>query len=119
MYMDSLTLKVKHMWNDNRGKRIIKYCFVSLSVYSAGFILFWIPEQLICGNRLETQHHTVLTRMQFHALFHLTSCIAPYYFMIYIVMAHYYMRKRNPRIIMHTLLEIPVVHIDVKDGKES
>ncbi len=108
--------RIREMWHH---KHIAKYCFISLVTYSVGFLFFWIPEQVICGNRLDTQHHTILTRMQFHAIFHITSCIAPYYFMIYIVMAHYIVRKRNPYIVMHTLLEVPVVHIDGKGGKKS
>ena len=95
------------------NKSIVKYLILSAGSYIGGLFVFWIPEQILCGNRLEVHHQSILMRLQFHAIFHITSCLGTYYFMIYAVMAQYYTWKRNPYIVMHTFLEIPVVHIDM------
>eukprot|EP01083_Nonionella_stella_P028386 78176_1 len=91
---------------------IIKYGILSAVFYAGGFLFLWIPEQLLCGNRLLVQHESVLTKLQFHAIFHITSSIGPYYFMIYAVMMNYTVLDKTPKIVFHTQFQIPVVHID-------
>ena len=100
---------------------LTKYALLSAAFYGGGFLFLWLPEQIICGNRLMVQHESILTRLQFHAIFHITSSIGPYYFMIYAVMMHYHVSgsKYNPQIVYHTRINIPVVHIDTISTKQA
>eukprot|EP01084_Bolivina_argentea_P062277 113868_1 len=102
-----------------KNMNLAKYGILSGMFYAGGFLFLWLPEQFICGNRILVNHHTILTKLQFHAIFHITSTIGPYYFMIYAVMMNYYVLKQNPKIKFHTILKIPVVHIHHIHGKHT
>lgn len=101
--------KVKNM-------NILKYGIGAGLFYAGGFFCLWLPEQIFCGNRIDVQHDSILTKLQFHAIFHITSSIGPYFFMIYAVLMNYTILKQNPCIEYHTTFQIPVVHI-VNDNK--
>ena len=72
----------------------------------------WLPEQIFCGNRIYVDHDSILIKLQFHAIFHVTSSIGPYFFMVYVVMMNYTILKQDPKIEYHTPFGIPVVYID-------
>ena len=91
---------------------IIKYAVLSALFYAGGFVFLWLPEQIFCGNRIHVNHNSLLTKMQFHAIFHITSTVGPYFFMIYAVLMNYSILKRDPKIKYHTPFKIPVIHID-------
>ena len=90
-----------------------KYGILGPGVFVLGFLLFWIPEQIWCGNRLESNHYSIFNHLHFHAMWHLTSALGSYNFMIYGVAAYYHKLNRNLSIKMHSALQIPVVHIEV------
>lgn len=57
---------------------IVRYAAAAAGLYAGGFLVLWIPEQILCGNRLETSHDTVFSRVSLHAFFHITSALGPY-----------------------------------------
>eukprot|EP01084_Bolivina_argentea_P311176 538604_1 len=113
----STIIQIKRISNGNMI--IMKYGVYSALFYAGGFFVLWLPEQILCGNRLFLTHETILTTLQFHAIFHITSTIGSYYWCIYAVFVNYYILKRQPQIMYHTTLSIPVVHIDIASNKNS
>lgn len=62
---------------------------ISAALYTGGFLLLWIPEMIWCGNRLERTDlgNNWLEGAHLHAYFHLTSAVAPYFFMCFAALA--------------------------------
>ena len=56
-------------------------------VYLFALLGLWLPEQYLCGNRLERSDtpHPIVQGMHFHAMFHLLSALAPYLFLCFIL----------------------------------
>eukprot|EP00760_Papus_ankaliazontas_P033154 PhM_4_TR6205/c0_g1_i1/m.78986/K04711/ACER3, YDC1; dihydroceramidase len=50
----------------------------AVTCYVGGFVFFWLPETLLCGNRLHDHDASVFEGLGFHALFHLTSAFGSY-----------------------------------------
>lgn len=57
--------------------------FAGSATYVLGFALLWVPEVLLCGNRIETQHETFIAHFKLHALFHLTSAVGSYCYCVF------------------------------------
>ena len=65
-----------------------RYAFLAAGIYCFGFLFLWIPEQVLCGNRLHTSEPTILQSLHFHAFFHLCSAIGPYLFLCFAAVLH-------------------------------
>eukprot|EP01063_Lacrimia_lanifica_P007986 TRINITY_DN15133_c0_g1_i1.p1 TRINITY_DN15133_c0_g1~~TRINITY_DN15133_c0_g1_i1.p1 ORF type:complete len:277 (+),score=89.10 TRINITY_DN15133_c0_g1_i1:88-918(+) len=76
-----------HPQRPNAANQTLKKQLAGLAagVYVAGFALFWIPEQVVCGNRLErTDARPGVARLQLHAWFHIMSAVGPYIFLVFL-----------------------------------
>eukprot|EP01060_Flectonema_neradi_P015751 TRINITY_DN2239_c2_g2_i2.p1 TRINITY_DN2239_c2_g2~~TRINITY_DN2239_c2_g2_i2.p1 ORF type:complete len:267 (+),score=2.85 TRINITY_DN2239_c2_g2_i2:53-853(+) len=65
-----------------------RYAFLAAGIYTFGFLFLWIPEQILCGNRLHNSTPSVLQSLHFHAFFHLCSAIGPYLFLCFAAILH-------------------------------
>jgi dihydroceramidase len=74
------------------------YAIWSIALYAGGFFCLWIPEQLLCGNRLVDTHDSGLLRLPIplHAFFHITSSIGPVCCLIYMTFEHLEARGKGP-----------------------
>ena len=87
-------------------------------MYIFGFAAFWIPEQVVCGNRDIDRHDSGLLALPvpLHAFFHLTSAVGPVYMLVYLSFEYLARRKRRPTLVYekyHVLLcfmNLDVVH---------
>ena len=89
--------------NDKKERKIQfsgmkKYAIMAGIFYIGGFLFLWIPEQIICGNRLVQKNETILKLLNFHAWFHITSSIGPYCWMIFATLTEYYQLKRQTKL---------------------
>jgi dihydroceramidase len=77
------------------------YAIWSILMYSGGFLLLWLPEQIFCGNRITDSHVSGLLSLPIplHAFFHVTSSIGPIYSLTYMTYEYLERRKRKPNII--------------------
>eukprot|EP01061_Rhynchopus_euleeides_P047822 TRINITY_DN985_c0_g2_i1.p1 TRINITY_DN985_c0_g2~~TRINITY_DN985_c0_g2_i1.p1 ORF type:complete len:260 (+),score=93.47 TRINITY_DN985_c0_g2_i1:42-821(+) len=80
-----------------------KFINVGALGYLLGSVLFWVPEMLLCGNRLETSHETVVKHLHMHAVFHLASGVSIYCFLCFAVLLHADMKDREAALVF----EIP------------
>jgi len=95
-----------------------KYALYSIGMYIFGFAAFWIPEQIVCGNRNIDRHDSGLLALPvpLHAFFHLTSAVGPVYMLVYLSFEYLERRKRKPTLVYekyHALLffmSVDVVH---------
>ncbi|KAJ9471455.1 putative alkaline ceramidase dcd3B [Diplonema papillatum] len=51
--------------------------------YLVASFVFWIPEMLFCGNRLQSDHPSVFQHLHAHAIFHLLAGASLYAFLSY------------------------------------
>jgi dihydroceramidase len=72
--------------------------FAGSTIYVFGFLLLWVPEMIFCGNRLESQHETIVAAFKLHALFHLTSAVGSYCWCVFACFSDRQLEieKRNP-----------------------
>jgi len=72
-------LHLRDIWAKPVRKTVLPYILGGLVFYVGGAVLLWVPEQLFCGNRLETNHDSILLRLPvpLHAWFHLSSASIP------------------------------------------
>ena len=77
-----------------------RYAYLSVAFYGAGFFFLWLPEQILCGNRIHDSHESGLLALPIplHAFFHITSSIGPFCFLTYVVFDFLEKRKRRPDI---------------------
>ena len=66
-------------------------------MYIFGFAAFWIPEQVVCGNRNIDRHDSGLLALPvpLHAFFHLTSAVGPVYMLVYLSFEYLERRKND------------------------
>jgi len=53
-----------------------KFIILSFSIYVGGFFVFWLPERIFCENYQ-------LQRFPFHAIFHVSSSLGPYLWLVF------------------------------------
>jgi len=72
-------LHLRDLWDQPVRRIVFPYIMGGLGFYVGGALLLWVPEQVFCGNRLETSHDSGLLRLPvpLHAWFHLTSAAGP------------------------------------------
>jgi dihydroceramidase len=92
------------LYHLNPHSQARKYAITAIGFYAGGFLCFWIPEQVMCGNRLVDHHETGLLALPvpLHAFFHITSAIGPVCMLTYLSFEHLAKRKRNPTIDIET-----------------
>ncbi len=83
-----------------RTTRARRHVLYALGFYVGGFVLLWVPEQVLCGNRLETDHPSGLLALPvpLHAFFHLTSSAGPVAWLTFAVFEHLERTARKPRV---------------------
>ena len=100
-----------------------KYAYLGVGFYFAGFLFLWLPEQILCGNRMRDTRDTGLLALPvpLHAWFHITSSIGPICILTYFVFDYFEKRKRGPKIVSKPapelcgMVSIPVVTV-MKDS---
>lgn len=96
---------------------VYSYCVMTMLLYAGGFLLLWLPEQILCGNRLVDAHTSGLLALPvpLHAFFHVTSSIGPICCLTFMTFEHLEKRKRRPSLISEhaaefmCMLSVPVV----------
>lgn len=90
----------------------------AVAFYVGGSLLLWIPEQIFCGNRLETSKKSLLLHLPIplHAFFHLTSAAGPLCWLTYASYSRMHHLKRSPQVSMERSCEsfglpAPVVRV--------
>jgi len=88
----------------------------ALVFYVGGMLLLWLPEQVLCGNRLVNHSDSGLLRLPIplHAFFHLTSSAGPLCWLTFAVYEAMRLAKRGPQLVFEPSSEfcgmpVPVV----------
>eukprot|EP01062_Namystynia_karyoxenos_P074304 TRINITY_DN71187_c0_g1_i1.p1 TRINITY_DN71187_c0_g1~~TRINITY_DN71187_c0_g1_i1.p1 ORF type:complete len:276 (+),score=62.94 TRINITY_DN71187_c0_g1_i1:85-912(+) len=106
---------VRHVWRASAecaaGRPIL---VLALLCYLGGTALLWLPEQLLCGNRLHAQHQSALQDLPvpLHSFFHLTSAAGPYLWLTWAAYSRLHAVGRRPSIASGGAadLGLPVAH---------
>jgi len=69
-----------------------------LGFYIGGALLLWVPEQVLCGNRVHDRHHSALLDLPvpLHAFFHLTSSAGPICWLTFAAFESLHLENRKP-----------------------
>lgn len=117
-----ITTLVRASYAPKRYAAAKKYAYLSVAFYGAGFFFLWIPEQVLCGNRIHDTHDSGLLALPIplHAFFHITSSIGPLCFLTFVVYDFLEKRKRVPKLESEHapefcgMVSIPVVTAQVR-----
>lgn len=73
--------------------------YFSVCIYIIGFVFFWLPERIMCGNRKFDSYVSVFQQLHFHAVWHLTTAFGTYFWSVYICLARLeWLRETNPAV---------------------
>jgi len=94
------TVSVLQLVHSARRRVVLPYAIGSLIFYIGGVALLWVPEQVLCGNRLHAHHDSALLGLPvpLHAFFHLTSATGPLLWLTFAVYEMLNLHKRKPTI---------------------
>ena len=94
-------------------KRLMKrFVFSAALGYLGSAFLLWIPEMLLCGNRLEETHDTAVRHLHLHAVYHLCAGVSIYSFLCFAVILNAEIQQRKPALHHHhPAFPIPTVII--------
>ena len=83
----------------DHSHRTMSSSFIA-GIYVGGFLCLWVPEQVFCGNRLQTHHHSPLQDLPLplHAFFHVTSSAGPLSWLTFAAFEELRSTKRKPAI---------------------
>eukprot|EP00759_Apiculatamorpha_spiralis_P038720 PhF_6_TR37807/c0_g1_i1/m.56289/K04711/ACER3, YDC1; dihydroceramidase len=84
-----VVVSVRHIQDPRCGRGVRRLFITGATTYIGGSLCLWLPETILCGNRLHTQHSTVFQKLYLHAWFHLTSALGAYLWGVFICYARY------------------------------
>jgi hypothetical protein len=118
-----VVLTVIRTWTSPIRSQIWPFSAASVGFYAGGFLVLWLPEQLFCGNRVETSHDSVLLRLHvpLHAYFHITSALGPFCFLTYAAFSRLHQLGKRPTLRYLSKLEMGMLPLPVAcvDGKAA
>jgi dihydroceramidase len=97
------------------------WAFGAGGIYAGGFLVFWLPEVLLCpsGSHVPLRPVGWTRHLQLHAWFHLTSSVGPYWFLVFSTYHRYHVLQRRPEFVWRRPnpmlllpMNVPVVALD-------
>ena len=86
--MAALAIMVLRYCYESRVPRLVKVLLMtSNAFFLGGFFFFWLPESVMCGNRLIYNHPSVFQRLYFHSIFHICAGFGAYLFCVAVIAA--------------------------------
>eukprot|EP00760_Papus_ankaliazontas_P033921 PhM_4_TR6797/c0_g1_i1/m.84861/K04711/ACER3, YDC1; dihydroceramidase len=78
---------------------------MAVTMYGIGSFLCWVPETVMCGNRLHDTHDSIFLSLRMHAVFHLCAGYASYTMVMFILSARLDLERSKANAAAKTDLE--------------